>query len=201
MYANAHIPLDGETIKLTSVASGDKLFAFIRDFYELKGLPIVFTKQISNFFKTLIEQGFALVYIDHRLPLSNSKEHMFQLIEQVQLISTKDTLILIPENSFFMFFKVKFFGLEIGYNTHELIHTKIVALHKIPPPTGKVALGSFIGAFNFYTKFIEELHINLNHFTIFYIKTLHGMGPKNTNVFFNIQIRLLLLKRNLQFQI
>ena len=74
--------LDEETIKLTSFSSGDKLFAFIRGFYGLKGLPNFFTKQMSNFFKTLIEQGFALVYVDDILLLSNSKEHMFQLIEQ-----------------------------------------------------------------------------------------------------------------------
>ena len=62
MYAYAHTPLDEDTIKLTSFSSGDKLFAFIRGF--LKGLPNFFTKQMSTFFKTLIEQGFALVYID-----------------------------------------------------------------------------------------------------------------------------------------
>ena len=61
MYAYAHTPLDEDTIKLTSFSSGDKLFAFIRGFYGLKGLPNFFTKQMSTFFKTLIEQGFALI--------------------------------------------------------------------------------------------------------------------------------------------
>ena len=75
MYAYAHRPLDEDTIKLTSFSSGDKLFAFIRGFYGLKGLPNFFTKQMSTF---LMEQGFALVYIDDILFLSDSKEHMFQ---------------------------------------------------------------------------------------------------------------------------
>ena len=94
MYAYAQTPLDEDTIKLTSFCSGDKdkLFAFIRGFYGLKGLPNVFTKQMSTFFKTLIEQGFALVYIDDILLLSDSKEHMFQLIEQLHIISTKTIL-------------------------------------------------------------------------------------------------------------
>ena len=64
MYAYAHTPLDEKTIKLTSFSSGDKLFAFIQGFFGLKGLPNFFTKQMSTFFKTLIEQGSALVYID-----------------------------------------------------------------------------------------------------------------------------------------
>ena len=97
MYAYAHTPLDEETTKLTSFSSGDKPFAFIRGFYGLEGLPNFFTKQMSSFFKTLIGQGFALVYIDDILFLSNSKEHMFQLIEQLHLISTKHNSKLASE--------------------------------------------------------------------------------------------------------
>ena len=89
MYAYAHTPLDEDTIKLTSFSSGDKLFAFIRGFHGLKGLPNFLTKQRSTFFKTRIEQGFALVYIDDIIFLSDSKENMFQLIEQLHIISTK----------------------------------------------------------------------------------------------------------------
>ena len=164
MYAYAHTPLDEDTIKLTSFSSGDKLLAFIRGFYGLKGLPNFFTKQMSTFFKTLIEQGFALVYIDDILLLSDSKEHMFQLIEQLHIISTKNNLKLAPEKSFFMLLKVKLLGHEIGYNTIKPFHSKIAAIYKIPSSTGKVAVMSFIGALNFYTKLIEKLHINLKPF-------------------------------------
>ena len=115
-------------------------------------------------FKTLIEQGSALVYLDNILLLSNSKEHMFHLIEQLHIISTKHNLKLAPEKSFFMLLKVKNLGHEIGYNTIIPIHSKIASLHKIPSPTGKVALMSFIGALTFYTNFIEQLHIKLKPF-------------------------------------
>ena len=69
---------------------------------------------MSSSFKTLIEQGFALVYIDDILLLSNSKEHMFQLIEQLHFISAKNNLELAPKKSFFMLLKFKFLGHEIG---------------------------------------------------------------------------------------
>ena len=114
MYTYAHTPLDEETLKITSFSSGDKLFVFIRGFYGLKGLPNFFTKQMSTFFKTLFEQGFALVFIDDILLLLNSKEHMFQLIKQQHIISTKNNLKLAPEKSFFMLLKVKFLRHEIG---------------------------------------------------------------------------------------
>ena len=108
MYAYAHTPLDEETKKLTSFSSGDKLFAFIRDFYGLEGLPNFFTKQMSSFLKILSEQGFDLVYINDILLLPNSKEHMFQLIEQFHLISTKPNLKLAPEKSFLCYSKLNF---------------------------------------------------------------------------------------------
>ena len=89
---------------------------------------------------------------------------MFQLIEQLHKISTKNNLKLAPEKYFFMLLKDEFPGHEIGYNTVKPIHSKTAAIHKIPSPTGKVALMSFFGALNFNTKFIEKLHINLNPF-------------------------------------
>ena len=119
---------------------------------------------MSTLFKPPIEQGFALVYIDDILFLSDSKEHMFQLIEQLHIISTENNPKLAPEKFFFVLLKVKFLGHEIGHNTIKPIHSKIAAILKIPSPTGKVALRSFIGALNFHTKFIEKLHINLKLF-------------------------------------
>ena len=173
MYPYAHTPFGEDTIKLTSFSSDDKLLAFIGGFHGLKGLPNFFTKQMSTFFKTLIEQGFALVYIDGILLLSDSKEHMFQLIEQLHIISTKNNLKQAPEKSFLTLLKVKFLGHEFGYNTIKPIHSKLAAIHKIPSPTGKVALMSLIGALNFYTKFLEKLHINL--------KAFYDLLPKNTS--------------------
>ena len=76
MYAYAHTPLDEETIKLTSFSSGDKVFTFKGGVYGLERLSNFFTKQISNSLKTLIEQGFALVYNDDIFFLSNSNEHV-----------------------------------------------------------------------------------------------------------------------------
>ena len=63
-----------------------------------------------------------------------------------------------------MLLKVKLLGHENGYNTIKPILSKIAAIHKIPSPTGKVALMRFIGELNFYTKFIEKLYLNFKRF-------------------------------------
>ena len=45
-----------------------------------------FTKQMSTFFKSLIELGFALVYIDDILRLSKSKNTCFNFLNKYILL-------------------------------------------------------------------------------------------------------------------
>ena len=97
MYAFTHNPLTKK--QQNSQVSHLVINSFIRSFYGLKGLPNFFTKQMSHFFKTPIEQGFALVKIDNFLLLSNSKDHIIQLIEQLHILNTKNNLKLAPEKS------------------------------------------------------------------------------------------------------
>ena len=130
MYAYAHAPLDEETITLTSFSSGDKLYAFTRGFYGLKGLPNFFTKQMYSFFQKLIDQGFALVYIDDILLLAHTKPHMLTLIEQLHQICQTNNLKIAPEKSFYILLTVKFLGHEFGNNTIKPISSKVDALHK-----------------------------------------------------------------------
>ena len=105
MYAYAHVPLDEDTINLTSFSSGDKLFAFIRGFYGLKELPNFFTKQMSTFFQPRTEQGSALVDIDDILLITGKELHMLELIDELHKISTECNLKLAPKNHFTCYVK------------------------------------------------------------------------------------------------
>ena len=81
MYAFAHGLFDEETISLPRFSSGDKLYAFIRGFYGLKGLPNFSPNKCIHFFQKLIDQDFALVYIDDIFRLADTKNHITDLIE------------------------------------------------------------------------------------------------------------------------
>ena len=90
-----------------------------------------------------------------------------------------------------MLLKVIFLGHEIGNKTIKLIHSKIAAIHKIPSPTGKNALMSFIGALNFYTKLIEKLHINLEPiYDLFHEKTLWKWTDEHETLFHKLKMSL-----------
>ena len=113
---------------------------------------------------------------------------MFQLIEQLDDISTKHNLKLAPETSFCLLLKVNCLGNETGYNTIEPIHSKVATIHNFPSPTGKVALMSFISALNFYTKLIEKLHINLKPFNdLSHEHTLWSSTTEHETLFHKLQ--------------
>ena len=86
---------------------------------------------------------------------------MLELIEELHKISTKNNIKLAPEKSFYMLQKVKFLGHEIRNNTIKPIHSKIEAIKNIPSPRTKQDVMQFLGTINFYSKYIEKLHINL----------------------------------------
>ena len=73
------LPLDKVAMKLTSFFSNDKIFALIRGFNAFSNF---FTNQLPSFFKTILKQGFALLYSDASLLLPNSNEQIFQLVGQ-----------------------------------------------------------------------------------------------------------------------
>ena len=160
MYAYAHTPLDEETINFTGFSSGDKLYTFLCGFYGLKGLPNFFTKQMSTFFRSLIDKHSALVYIDDILLLADEKQEMFELIKELHKKATEENLKLATEKSFYMLPKVKFLGHEIGNNTIKPIPSKIEAIKRIPSPKDKKDVMQFLGSVNFYSNFIEKLHKN-----------------------------------------
>ena len=97
MYAYAYATLDIETINITSFSSGDELLAFIERFYGLKGLPNIFTPQMSPL-KDLIRLGYVLVCLDDILLMSNSKTPMMQLFKQLHEIASSENLKIPCEN-------------------------------------------------------------------------------------------------------
>ena len=116
---------------------------------------------MSTFFCSVIDKSSALVYFDDILLLADEKHEMFVLIKELQKIATKANLKLAPEKSLYMLLKVKFLGHKIRNNTIKPISSKVDAIKKIPSPKEKKDVMQFLGSVNFYSNFIEKLHINL----------------------------------------
>ena len=57
--------------------------------------------------------------------------------------------------------KLEFLGHEIGNNTIEPIPSKNEAIKRNPSPKEKKYVMQILGSVNFYSNFIDKLHINL----------------------------------------
>ena len=86
---------------------------------------------------------------------------MFELIKELHKIATKGNLKLALQKSFHLLLEVKFLGHEIGNNTIKPIPSKIEAIKRISLPKENKDVMKFLGSVNFYSKFVEKLHINL----------------------------------------
>ena len=117
-----------------------------------------------SYFQKLIDQGFALVYIDNILLLAHIKIHMLDLIEQLHQISSSNILKISPEKSFCYLLTVKFLGLAIGNKTIKPISSKFDGIHKLETPTSRSELMRFIGSLKFYSNFMNKLHRSLEPF-------------------------------------
>ena len=166
MYAYAQAPLDEESFCLTSFSSGGKLKLFYWKFLRFQKTNNFFTKQMYSFFQKLIDQCFAVDYINDILLLAHTKTHMSDLIEQLHHICSSKNLKTAPENSLYILITVKIPGHETVISTTKLISCKDDDIHNLKTITSKTELMRFIDSMTFYCNFINEVHISLKPFYI-----------------------------------
>ena len=112
MYAYAHTPLDEETIKLTNFSSGDKLFAFIRGFYDLKWLPIFFTKQMPNILKLSLNKVL-LLFISKVFYSYQIQRNICLNVLNIYTLLVPKTLNSLLKNLFSCFLKSNFLDMKL----------------------------------------------------------------------------------------
>ena len=116
---------------------------------------------------------------------------MLHLFEQLHQICQTNILKIAPEKSFYILLTVKVLGHEIGNNTIKPISSKVDAIHQLKTPTSKTALLRFIGSMNFYSKFINNLHISLKPFyTLLHDDILFEWTPDLDKLFNQIKLFL-----------
>ena len=151
MYAYAHAPIGEESISLTNFSSGDKVYPFLRGLYGLNVLPNFFTIKCIHYFQKLIEQGFALVYIDDIFLLAHTKPHILDSIEQLHQICNSNNINVAPGKSFYTLLTVKLLGYETSNNTIIPISSKYDGINKLKTPTFRTELMRSIGSMNLYS--------------------------------------------------
>ena len=91
---------------------------------------------------------------------------MLDLIEHLPQMSSSNNLDIVPEKSFFVLLTVKFLGHKIGNDTIQPVASKFDHIYNLKTPTSRTELMRLIGSMNFYSKFINKLHISLKPYTL-----------------------------------
>ena len=118
---------------------------------------------------------------------------MLDFIEQLHQICHSNNLKIAPEKSSYILFTVKFLEHEIGHNSIIPISSKVDGIHSLKTPTSKTELMRFIGSMNFYSKFINKLHISLKPFYPLLLDDVSSEWTPDLDKLFN-QIKLPLSK-------
>ena len=139
------MPLDEQSRRLTQFVIGNQQYEFIRLLYGISIGPAAFSAFMSKIFRPLILKKNAITYLDDVFMQSQTKEEMFNVLEQYHLILQNENLKAAPDKSHFFLTRVKFLGHNIERKTITPLKSRIDANQKLQPPTNKKKIQEFLG--------------------------------------------------------
>ena len=117
---------------------------------------------MSKIFRLLILKKHAITYLDDVFMQSQTKDEMFIILEQYQLLKNEN-MKAAPGKSHFFLKRVKFLGHIIESNTITPLKSRIYAIQKLQPPTRK-KIQEFLGMLNFLSKYVCKMQLYLRPF-------------------------------------
>ena len=158
------MPLDEQSRRLTQFVIGNQQYEFNRLFYGISIGPAAFSAFMSKIFRPLILKKNAITYLDDVLMQSQTKEEMFNVLEQYHQILQNENLKAAPDKSHFFLTRVKFLGHNIERKTITPLKSRIDAIQKLQPPTNKKKIQEFLGMLNFLSKYVYKMQLYLRPF-------------------------------------
>ena len=158
------MPLNEQSRRLTQFVIGNQQYEFNRLFYGISIGPAAFSAFMSKIFRPLILKKNAITYLDDVFMQSQTKEEMFNVLEQYHQILQNENLKAAPDKSHFFLTKVKFLGHNIERKTITPLKSRIDAIQKLQPPTNKKKIQEFLGMLNFLSKYVYKMQLYLRPF-------------------------------------
>ena len=158
------MPLDEQSRRLTQFVIGNQQYEFNRLFYGISIGPAAISAFMSKIFRPLILKKNAITYLDDVFMQSQTKEEMFNVLEQYHQILQNENLKAAPDKSHFFLTRVKFLGHNIERKTITPLKSRIDAIQKLQPPTNKKKIQEFLGMLNFLSKYVYKMQLYLRPF-------------------------------------
>lgn len=147
------IPVDEESKKLLVINTHMGLLRYTRLCFGVASAPAIFQGSISNAMKGL--KGCGWLLDDCIVTGENEEEHLLVLRQVFQKIREYG-FRLNREKCKFLQPSVRYLGHTISAAGVSTSGDKVEAIVKMPRPTDKKSLESFLGMVNYYSKFIDK---------------------------------------------
>lgn len=149
------IPLENESKPYTAFSTSWEKYCFNSVPFGLVSSPYAWLKTIHNVLKGLIGHN-VFVYMDDIIIFSQNFEHHLSILEQVLERLTENKLKLKIDKSKFIKDKVAYLGFIISSEGLMTNPKKVESIVKFPRPTNIKEVQSFLGACNYYRRYIQN---------------------------------------------
>lgn len=149
------VKVDEQSRKLLTINTHRGLYQFNRLPFGIKAAPGAFQQIMSTMVEGL--DGVAAYMDDLIVSGVSPEEHRDRLYKTLQRIRDFGFNLKIEKCNFFMK-SIKYLGRIIDKNGTRPDPTKVEAITNMPPPKDFSTLQSYLGAINYYGKFIKNMH-------------------------------------------
>ncbi|XP_052561902.1 uncharacterized protein LOC120426364 [Culex pipiens pallens] len=157
--AYLQVPVEKESRQFLTINTHLSLFEFNRLSPGVKSAPGAFQKIVESMVAGLdgVEVYLDDVLVHGRTP----EEHRSRLLKVLERIQEWGFTLRIEKCSFFMS-EITYLGFIVNNRVIRPDPSKTSAICRMPPPHDDSSLRSFLGAINFYRKFVRNMH-DLRH--------------------------------------
>lgn len=149
-----HVPIEPESRKYTSFIVHNGQYEFLKVPFGLCNSPAVFTRFVSVIFKSLVNEGVMLTYMDDIVILAENDDEAVSRLKRVLAIASENGLKLKWTKCQFLKTKIEFLGYIIEGGTIKPSDEKTRAVKEFPKPTDKKSVERFLGLTGYFRKFI-----------------------------------------------
>ena len=157
-HAYLQVELDQSVRKYVTINTHKGLYTYNRLPFGVASAPAIFQRMMESILQGLM---YVCVYIDDILVTGTSEEEHLKNLSEVLSRLENAGLHLKKDKCSFMLPEVQYLGHKISARGLEPSDEKIKAIKEAPTPENVTQLKSFLGAVNYYCKFLPNLANNL----------------------------------------
>ena len=149
------IELAPESRDLTTIITHEGLFRYKRVCFGLSSAPSAFHKMLASVLAGLEGDG-VIHYIDDILISSETEMENKKIVSEVLKRLSKHNLVINNDKSVFFANEIEFLGHKISKDGISPLQSNTKAIESLRMPTNVKELSSFLGATNYYLKFVPH---------------------------------------------